>query len=167
MKRNARTLLSLATALALASGATLALAQPGFGPGHGACGHMGEGRHGAQFEQRMNRHHERHQTALKAALKLTSDQESAWTKFTESTRPDFKGMPHHNSAEWDALSTPQRLEKMQALRAERDKQMDRHIEAVKQFYATLTPEQQKVFDQQHGAGHGMPQGRGTRTAPRN
>ena len=164
MKRNARTLLSLATALALASGATLALAQPGWGPGHGDC-HMGDGQRGARFEQRMGRLHEEHQAALKAALKLTPAQESAWAQFTEATRPDFKSMPHANRSEWDQLTTPQRLEKMQSLRAEHDKQMARHVEAVKQFYAALTPEQQKVFDQQHRIGQGPRQGRGMQMPP--
>ena len=165
MKRNARTLLSLATALALASGATLALAQPGWGPGQGDCGHMADGKRGARFEQRMGRYHQQHQAELKAALKLTPAQEPAWNQFVEATQPDFKSMPHANPADWDTLTTPQRLEKMQSLRAERDKQMNRHIDAVKQFYAALTPEQQKVFDQQHGAGHGMREGRGMRTPP--
>ena len=56
--------------------------------------------------------------------------------------------------DWSQLTTPQRLDKMQALRAERDAAMAKRIEAVKTFYAALTPEQQKVFDTQaHGGFH--------------
>jgi Spy/CpxP family protein refolding chaperone len=53
--------------------------------------------------------------------------------------------------DWAKLTTPERLDKMQALKAERDARMDKRIDATKSFYAALTPEQQKVFDsQRHG-----------------
>ena len=42
------------------------------------------------------------------------------------------------------------------MKAERDTYMTKRMEATKAFYAALTPEQQKVFDEQaHGkGGHG-------------
>lgn len=110
--------------------------------------------HKARMEQRATRHAE-HQAQLKAALKLTPAQEAAWKDFVTGTaHPAPKPEDH---AAWAKLTTPERLEKMQARKAERDALMNQHIQATQRFYATLTPEQQKVFDAQtlrHGA-HGM------------
>ena len=50
--------------------------------------------------------------------------------------------------DWSKLTTPQRLDKMQALHAERSAAMAQRIETVKTFYAALTSEQQQVFDTQ-------------------
>jgi hypothetical protein len=77
-------------------------------------------------------------------------------------------MPRMNPTEMQALTTPQRIEKMQALKAERDTQMTKRLDATKAFYGTLTPEQQKVFDAQsmrgmhggHGGQHRMGQRQG-------
>lgn len=53
-------------------------------------------------------------------------------------------------AELAKLPTPERIDKMKALRTEHmnamNAAMDKHADATKAFYATLTPEQQKVFD---------------------
>jgi hypothetical protein len=52
---------------------------------------------------------------------------------------------------------------MQARMAERQAAMGQRIEAIKGFYASLTPEQQKVFDSQHMGGMqrtGMKRGHG-------
>jgi Spy/CpxP family protein refolding chaperone len=42
---------------------------------------------------------------------------------------------------------------MQALKAERDSHMTKVMEATKTFYSALTPEQQKVFDEQGSRSH--------------
>ena len=55
------------------------------------------------------------------------------------------GMQRPDPAEMAKLTTPQRMEKMQAMKTERDAQMTKRLEAVKASYATLNPEQQKVF----------------------
>jgi Spy/CpxP family protein refolding chaperone len=39
------------------------------------------------------------------------------------------------------------MEKMIALSKERTARMEQHLQALNTFYATLTPEQKKVFDQ--------------------
>ena len=62
------------------------------------------------------------------------------------------------------LTTPERIDKMQAHKAERDADMSQRAEATKAFYAQLSAEQKKVFDTEtarhmhapHGdMGHGM------------
>jgi hypothetical protein len=45
-----------------------------------------------------------------------------------------------------ALTTPERIDRMIAMRAQRNAEMDKRFEATKTFYATLTADQKKVFD---------------------
>ena len=105
----------------------------------------------AQRMEQMHKRHAEHQTQLKSALKITAAQEAAWNAYAAGTAPNpaMKGATAHE--DWSKLTTPQRMEKMQAHRAERDAVMTKRMDAVKTFYAALTPEQQKVFDTQaHG-----------------
>lgn len=108
----------------------------------------------------------KHVEALKAKLKITAAQESAWTTFTAAMQPSEK-MDHKrpDRAEMDKLTTPERIEKMRELRKQHmgDMQaaMDKRDDAIKTFYAVLTPEQQKVFDAEHvrmGMHHGEKRG---------
>ena len=55
----------------------------------------------------------------------------------------------------DKLTTPERIDRMRALRAQHAAEADRRGEATKAFYAALTPEQQKTFDAQAHRGHRM------------
>ena len=95
---------------------------------------------------RMHERMLKHIAALKAKLQLTSAQEPAWTSFTASMQPPAPKGPRPDRAEIAKLTTPERIDKMRALRAERDAEMDKRADATKAFYAVLTPEQQKVFD---------------------
>lgn len=96
----------------------------------------------------------KHIAALKTKLKITAAQESAWTTFTAAMKPSVQ-MKHErpDRAELDKLPTPERIDKMRALRKQHmdDMQaaMDKRDDATKTFYAALTPEQQKVFDAEH------------------
>lgn len=100
--------------------------------------------------------------ALKAKLKITAAQESAWTAYTAAMKPSAKMKQERpDRAELDKLTTPERIDKMHALRKQHmdDMQaaMDKRDEATKTFYAALTPEQKKVFDAEHtrmGMWHG-------------
>lgn len=112
-------------------------------------GHRKGDGHGDRAEYRAKR-----MAALKDQLKLTAAQEPAWTAFTTSMQPgnrtarlDHQGM--------DKLTTPERIDRMRALRAQHAAEADRRGEATKTFYAALTPEQQKTFDAQSHRGHRM------------
>jgi Spy/CpxP family protein refolding chaperone len=72
------------------------------------------------------------------------------------------------------LTTPERIDKMKEVRAQRMSDMaaamDQRGAATKTFYAALTPEQQKLFDAHEMKGHdmkghGMAMGKGGNTAP--
>ena len=109
------------------------------------------------------------QADLKAKLKITPAQEGAWTSYTASMQPPARGArpTPEQRAEFDKLTTPQRIDKMKEMRtqrmAEMNTAMDKRGEATKTFYAALTPDQQKVFDtehKKHGRHHGVPRGHG-------
>ena len=112
------------------------------------------GQHAQRMEQ-MHKRHAEHQTQLKSALKITASQEAAWNAYVAGTAPSPPAhAPGMTKEDWSKLTTPQRMEKMQAFRAERDAVMTKRMDAVKTFYTALTPEQQKVFDTQaHGGFH--------------
>lgn len=105
---------------------------------------------------------------LKARLKISPAQEPAWNAFVASMQPPAGQGPRMDPQarrqmheEMAALSTPQRIDRMNAMKAERDAQRARRQEATKAFYAALTPEQQAVFDARamHGKRHGGDGGR--------
>jgi periplasmic protein CpxP/Spy len=86
------------------------------------------------------------QATLKAELKITAQQEPAWNAFVARTAPDSHPARQGPREDWSKLTTPQRLDKMAAMRAERDARMAQRHDAIKSFYAALDTEQQKVFD---------------------
>ena len=121
-------------------------------------------------QERMAERVAKRQAELKAKLKITPAQEGAWTTFAASMQPPAGGMRsmHHDpkvKADMDKLTTPERIDKMRALRVERmsaiTAEMDKRGTATKAFYAVLSSEQKAVFDAvamhggRHGSGHGM------------
>lgn len=121
-------------AIGLGTAPVLALANPG-------CGPMGAG--SGKFAERI----EKRQAALHDKLKLTPVQETAWKSFHEKMKPTES---HHrpDRSELSALHAPERLERMLAMMKEHESRMADRVAAVKEFYAVLTPEQQKLFDDQ-------------------
>ena len=145
----------------MAGAATSALAQtPPAGPVGGPGGeHRSMMRHGPMDPAKMQAMMAQRQAALKETLKITAAQEGAWSAFTSSMQPpaDLHKRRMAMRAEMDKLTTPERIDRMRALRTERDAEMDKRANATKSFYAALSPEQQKVFDAERmgGAdGHG-------------
>ncbi|MGJ7581890.1 Spy/CpxP family protein refolding chaperone [Variovorax sp. RHLX14] len=105
--------------------------------------------HDGKGMERMQERRARHLNDLKAKLKLDASQQGAWSTFMTSIqpppmaqRPDRAAM----RAEFEKLTTPQRLDRMQARQAERAAMASRRADATRAFYATLKPEQQKTFD---------------------
>ena len=112
-------------------------------------GHEGMMAHGDPAK--MEKMHAQRLADLRAKLKITASQEAAWTSFTEAMKPraDMMGK-RPDRAEMDKLSTPERIDKMRALHKERmvtmEAAMNKRGDATKAFYASLSPEQKKVFD---------------------
>lgn len=138
-----RRLLS-ATALAAAALAGVGLVQAS-GPHPDERSHSHA--HGAKDSERGAKGFERRMTELKSKLQLTPAQEGAWTKFAEAMRPAATA-PRPDHEAMMKLPTPERIDQMRALHQQHTAQMDQRGEAAKAFYATLTPEQKKRFDEQ-------------------
>ena len=162
-----RTPHGLLLAALLATSGTVALAQTPPAPAAGdAAPHHAAGerrdhmkKDPAEMRQRMAERHEHRMAELKSQLKITSDQGAAWDTFAVAMKPPARPeRPPMSRAEFDKLTTPERIDLMQKRRAERDQQMNQRADAVKAFYAQLTPEQQKTFDAQarHFGPHGGP-----------
>lgn len=104
----------------------------------------------------------KHQAEMKAKLKITADQDGAWTIFTTAMKPPAVWMDHKrpDRAEMDKLTTPERIDKMHALRAQHmadmNNAMDRRDDATKAFYAVLSADQKKIFDAGHARMDGRP-----------
>lgn len=157
----------LVLASLLAAFASGAMAQPA--PGHSAerPAHGMRAHDPAKMQARM----EQRQAELKAKLQITAAQEGAWSAFTTALKPPADRPARPDPAEMSKLTTPERIDRMQAMKARRDAEMTKRAEATKTFYAALSPEQQKVFDgetlrmgsrmhRHHGGqgGHGGPRG---------
>ncbi len=118
----------------------------------------------AERQERMAKKMAERQNKLKQSLQITAAQEPAWNAFVASMAPPAKGMNRPSRDEMEKLTTPQRLERMQAMKAQHDQHMTARLEATKRFYNALTPEQQKRFDAEShrfmGKGHGKGGDRG-------
>lgn len=97
-----------------------------------------------RYAERM----ERYRAELHDKLKLTPQQENAWRTFTERTKAAAAPWPRDERAELASLTAPERMERMLARMKEFEGRMAERLAAVKEFYAVLTPEQRKVFDEQ-------------------
>ncbi len=135
-----------------------AMAASGANHQHGAMG----GKHGKMDPAKREAMVAKRMAELKAKLKVTAEQEGAWTAFTTAMKPPAR-MDHQrpDRAELAKLTTPERIDKMRALRiqhmAERTAAMDKREEATKVFYAALNADQKKTFDAEHarmGRHHG-------------
>ena len=155
-------LLTVASAGALAEGPTTTAPAAQSSAAGSPGGHRMMGHHDpAAMQAGMARR----QADMKARLGITADQEAAWTRFTAAMQPPARPMPTGQPmagqrAELDKLTTPERIDKVRALRSERMAQMqaeiDKRGEATKAFYAALRPDQKIVFDAEHrmhGGGH--------------
>lgn len=100
----------------------------------------------AQRLERMREHRAQRLTALKQKLQLNPAQESAWQSFSTASQPPARPHERLDRAEFEKLTTPQRLDRMQARQAERAERFASRAAATRSFYAALTPDQQKVFD---------------------
>ena len=147
-------LLATLGASAMAQGAPTspAAGAPVAGKSAGPSGeHMG--RHDPAKMQAMVA---KHMADMKVKLKITPAQEGAWTTYTAAMQPPMNAGARptpEQRVEFNKLGTPERIDKMRAMRTERMAQMaaamDKRGDATKALYAALSPEQRTVFDAEH------------------
>jgi len=138
----------------LRKGLVIAIATFGLGtiaaaaPGQGAqtpdtSWHAGaSGQHAEKFAARMAKR----QAALHDKLALTPAQEAAWQVFTAKIQVTLPTRPDVRPA--TALTAPERAERMAAFLQVAQQRAASRVQPIKEFYAVLSPEQQKIFDSQ-------------------
>jgi protein CpxP len=135
----------LLSGLGLAAVAQTPPGSPPGGPGRQGMEQRMERHDPARMQQFMQERRARRMASLKETLQITPAQEGAWSAFTASRQPPANWKrPDRN--ELNRLTTPERIDRMRAMRSERNAMMDRRAEATKVFYATLNPIQKRVFD---------------------
>jgi protein CpxP len=162
MRSTFRVLAGVAALSAAAGLATATFAQeppPGAPPAAPLAGHP---EWAAKMREHMHQRAEARAKALHDILNITPDQEAAFQTFIASIKPPEGRGPmdgHHDRGEMSALTTPERLDKVAARIAERQAAFQRRADAIRHFYAALSPAQQRAFDAMHGLmgghhGHG-------------
>ncbi len=98
---------------------------------------------GAAAQQRTANNVELHD-----ALRLTPVQEDAWRAYQAAITPDPQAQQRHRAADMllPQLTTPRRVALIEATAQADAADLHRQGEAVKAFYAGLTPDQQRTFD---------------------
>lgn len=87
----------------------------------------------------------RRMAVFKDKLGITAAQEAAWTAWTQAMQPPARMTPAEREALL-RLPTPERIDRMQALGDRMRAASTQRAEATKRFYAALSPDQQKLFD---------------------
>ena len=164
MKPQRHYLIAAGLAAAIGLGAAVQAQTPPAGPtGRPDAARM------EQFRARMQERMAQRLAELKAKLAVTPAQEGAWTAWTSALKPTPHQRP--DRAEIARLTTPERIDRMRAVRAQRNADTDKRMDATKTFYAQLNAEQTKTFDAEsikflggkgghHGGGHGHGRGHG-------
>jgi Spy/CpxP family protein refolding chaperone len=121
---------------------------PGFMGGYGPCWQDDGEKNVGQWRERM----QQRRADLHDRLQLNPEQEKAWKDYQAVISANMEAMLERERIDFSGMPAPQRLERMQQLMREREARMTGHLEALKTFYATLTPEQQQIFDAETGTG---------------
>ena len=119
-----------------------------------------------KMHERMAERHNKHLNELKAKLQLQAGQDASWIAFEQTMQPPAQALPRPDPAALARLTTPERIDQMQAFKAQRDAHMQKRAEATKTFYASLNADQKKTVDVEtarfmahrmgQGMGHGHP-----------
>lgn len=142
MKKTSKLILAALAAAGFAAASSAYAMAPGCGPMDGGMMFQGGPMSGKMAEFR-----EKRQAALHDKLNLSTEQETAWKTYIEKMQA---ALPQNrpDREEMRKLSTPERMDRMLAMMKEGEKHMEARVAAIKEFYAVLTPEQRKLFDEQ-------------------
>lgn len=134
------------TAALIAAFAATAVVQAQTAPAAPASSGAQASKAAAHHERHAKRHQER-MAELKKQLQITAAQEGAWTQFSNAMNPPATRPQRPDREAMARLTTPERIDQMRSMRAQHMTEMDKRADATKAFYATLTPEQKKRFDE--------------------
>lgn len=147
MLQRSKSWLAVALMAAAAAAATAQTSMPASGE---ASAQASEQRaNPREADRHAERHAERHakrMADLKQRLQIISAQEGAWNQLVSAMQPPAR-QPEQGAGRnaLERLTTPKRLDRMQAMQTERQNRMAARNQAIKQFYSQLSAEQQKVL----------------------
>lgn len=159
------------TALGMGSAGLAAYAQAPAAPD--ARPQLTQEQRAAKFAEHKAKRAERmaqRQAKLHDSLRLTSAQEGAWRDYLAATKHEPRGERKRMDRDaYRSMSAPQRMEMRIAMQKQRTARMESRLAATKTFYAQLTADQRKTFDDAvnmkrhhgkrghhgHGGHHGM------------
>ena len=104
-----------------------------------------QGERAAHLAQRQE-HMAKRQARLHEQLKLTAEQEPAWAAWTAASKPGQRPA-RGERGQWASKSAPERMEMQLEMARKHVASMETRLTALNTFYATLSPEQKKVFDE--------------------
>ncbi len=133
-----------ATALGLTFGALSVHASPPEGPGN----------RGEQRAERMKERMEKRSEDLRAKLNLNAEQQKAWEAYIAAMKPAQQQPQRPSREEMAKLTAPERMERTLQMMQHAEQQMAKRVAATRDFYAVLTPEQRKVFDENFSMAQG-------------
>lgn len=87
---------------------------------------------------------------LHDALKITPAQEGAWQAYMSALKSNMPQRGQFDRASFKNMPAPERMEKRIEMAKVHLSRMESNLAATRTFYAALTPEQQKVFDEKAG-----------------
>ena len=143
--------------------AAVTYAQPFGGMGPGAGPGMGRGLgHGPMANVDPAAMADSRLVELKTQLNITSEQETAWQAFADTTKQQAAGMQAMRAqVQTGSVTAPERMAQRASAMQQRAESMATISKAFNALYAVLTPEQKAIADQNAGAmGH-----RGKRFGP--
>ena len=111
-----------------------------------ATPHVNRTAHRQQWQEKRAARRVEHMVQLKQKLVLNPAQEAAWTDFTTALQ-ERNNFARLDRGHLQDLTTPERIDRMRAIRAQRTAAMDQRTDAIKVFYGQLQPDQQTTFDQ--------------------
>jgi Spy/CpxP family protein refolding chaperone len=141
--------LAIAGALSLGLAASAACAQDR--PARPGAPHA-QGPRGPDGHQRFTEMKQRREQRLHDLLQIRPDQDAAFRVFlaaVEQARPQRgrEAGPRRGPGPQARLSAPERLDRLTQRAAERQQRLQKTTAAVKTFYAVLSAEQRKAFDE--------------------
>ena len=152
MKMHTKLTLGLISSLFAVSLATAAASGTKMGPYQTGMACDGMGMMSGDMKRDPVARAQKHLSELNAKLNLTADQQPAWKTFSDQVNDQAKNMVamrdqmKDNAQTMSKKTAPERMAKMADWMKDRAQNMAKMADAVKTFYATLTAEQQAIFD---------------------
>ena len=99
---------------------------------------------------KMQEHMDQRAKRMHDLLKITPAQEGAWQAYLSALKSNMPQRGQFDRAAFKQLPAPERMEKRIEMSRDHISRMEANLAATKTFYAQLTPEQQKLFDEKAG-----------------